>query len=191
MDALQAITERRSVYPDQFISRPVSEEVLLKLLDAANCAPSHKKTYPWRFKVFYEDGLQALSTELGKLYTSTTPKEKFSEFKYKKVMQKPLQSAAVIAICMQRDPKERLPEWEEIAATAMAVQNLWLAATASDLGGYWSSPIAIIEKMDHYLGLSTNERCLGFFYLGYFDKNQQMVDRKDIDTKTTFIRSVK
>ena len=27
---------------------------------------------------------------------------------------------------MKRDLKESVPEWEEIAATAMAVQNMWL-----------------------------------------------------------------
>ena len=41
---------------------------------------------------------------------------------------------------MQRDPGERIPEWEELASVACAVQNMWLSATSYGIGAYWSSP---------------------------------------------------
>ena len=34
---------------------------------------------------------------------------------------------------------EKLPEWEEICAVAMSVQNMHLAAEAMGIGGFWSS----------------------------------------------------
>src|SRR5699024_2898100 len=78
------------------------------------------------------------------------------------------QSACVIAICMQRDPKESLPEWEEIAAVAMAVQNMWLTCTELGIGCYWSSPAAI-RFMDDFFDMEKGEKCFGFLYMGYFD----------------------
>ena len=78
------------------------------------------------------------------------------------------------------DPKERVPEWEEIAATAMAVQNIWLACAGSQIGGYWSTPDYVAELND-YLKLNQNERCLGLFYLGRFDElTPRQTDRNDI-----------
>ncbi len=43
----------------------------------------------------------------------------------------------MIAICMKRraNPDKEMPEWEEMCATACAVQNLWLSATARGLAG--------------------------------------------------------
>jgi nitroreductase len=73
----------------------------------------------------------------------------------------------VIAICMKRH-QDTVPEWEEIAAVAMAVQNMWLTCTALGIGSYWSTPNAI-EHLDEPLNLAHDERCLGLFYMGYSD----------------------
>jgi nitroreductase len=45
-----------------------------------------------------------------------------------------------IAIIFERDAAERVPEWQEIAAVSMAVQNMWLTATGLGLGAFWSTP---------------------------------------------------
>ncbi|MDZ7605566.1 MAG: nitroreductase family protein [Cyclobacteriaceae bacterium] len=45
-----------------------------------------------------------------------------------------------IAIIFERDAAERIPEWQEIAAVSMAVQNMWLTATDMGLGAFWSTP---------------------------------------------------
>ena len=79
-----------------------------------------------------------------------------------------MQSACVIAICMQRDPDERVPEWEEIAAVSCAVQNMWLSCAAHNIGCYWSSSKAILQARE-LLQLREGERCLGLFYMGYHD----------------------
>lgn len=162
----ETIASRRSVYPDQFVEKEISREVLEDLLSSANCAPSHRKTYPWRFVVVTGEAKTNFSQFLADAYKKTTPEEKYSSFKYKKIGEKPLKSGAVIAICMQRDPKERVPEWEEVAATAMAVQNMWLRLEEFDLGGYWSTP-GLKDSFGEYYELPAGQICLGFFYLGY------------------------
>lgn len=172
----KAIISRRSVFPDQFIEREVPKEVLSDLLNSANYAPSHKKTYPWRFVVYTGEAKTSFAHFLADTYVKATPVEKYSAFKHKKVSQKALQSGAVIAIVMQRDVKERVPEWEEVAATAMAVQNLWLRLEELELGGYWSSP-GLKDYFGEFYDLSEGQNCLGFFYLGYVE-NSSLVTKE-------------
>ena len=52
----------------------------------------------------------------------------------------PWKAGALIAICMKRDNKKRIPEWEEVASVSMAVQNMWLTCRAYGIGAYWSTP---------------------------------------------------
>ena len=167
MNIEEAILYRRSVFPEQFEDGPIPNEKIERLLALANCAPTHKKTEPWRFKVACGEKKQQLAEHMALLYKNSVPQKKYSTFKEKKVKQKVEKSAVVLAICMQRDLKERIPEWEEIAAVAMAVQNLWLSLEAEGLGGYWSSP-DFIDQMGSFLNLAEGEKCLGFFYLGNY-----------------------
>ncbi|NND51794.1 MAG: nitroreductase [Flavobacteriaceae bacterium] len=167
MQIKDIIKKRRSVFPAQYNNRPISKDDIMDLLAAANCAPTHRKTEPWRFKIFHGDSQEDLGRFLAEKYKETT--DKFKEFKYNKLRENPKKAAAVLAICMQRDPEESLPEWEEIAATAMAVQNMWLLATAKGIGSYWSSP-GLIKYMGEFIKLNEGERCLGYFYLGYYDE---------------------
>ena len=95
-------------------------------------------------------------------------------------------SAAVIAICMQRDCNESVPEWEEIAAVAMAVQNMWLCCTEMGIGCYWSSP-GLIGHMDEYFDMAEGEKCLGFLYMGYYDTEVKEVTRGAIEDKVVWI----
>ncbi len=179
------IEQRRTVYPQWFTQEEVSAETILRILEAANLAPTHRLTEPWRFIVFHShSSKEDLSAFLAGQYLNDTPVEKQSELKLKKLKQKPLQAGAIIIIIMQRDPQLRVPEWEELAATACAVQNLWLKATELGLGGYWSTPVSIMSKpAAQWLGLSDGERCLGMFYLGYHNMPNLPRNRTDVRNK--------
>jgi nitroreductase len=167
-----------------YTDEPVDEAIIREMLENANWAPNHKKTEPWRFKVFRGEGLQRLGAFLGERYQATTLPEKYSEIKHRKMSTNPTRAGAIIAIIMQRDPEARLPEWEEIAAVATAVQNMWLTATAYGLGGYWSSPNTITEHAADFLGLREGERCLGIFYLAHHRAPADMPrERGDIADK--------
>ena len=159
-------SSRRSIFPIQFSDKEITDTQLNELFEAANWAPTHRRTEPWRFKVFRGDKKTELSHFLVDAYTKTTPK--FSKRKSKSIVEKINLSSAVVLICMKRDEKESVPEWEEIAATAMAVQNLWLQTTELGLGGYWSTP-AYINQIHQFIPFEENEKCLGLFYLGRFE----------------------
>ena len=75
-----AITARRAVFPVQYASEPISEDEIRSLLTLANWAPTHRRTEPWRFKVFHtEASRKALGEFLGATYEETA--EKYSETK--------------------------------------------------------------------------------------------------------------
>ena len=77
----------------------------------------------------------------------------------------------VIAVGMKRNKDNKLPEVEETEATACAVQNMFLTVTAYELGSYWSTAeITYFEEAKSHFGLGTNDKLLGFFYIGYFAK---------------------
>ena len=182
----QLIKERRSIFPPMLSDEKLSDEVIMELLENANWAPNHRKTEPWRFRVFKGEALQRLSDYLGDYYEKNTPPESFSERKLQKTRKKPLMCSHIIAICMQRDPEERVPEWEELSAVSCAVQNLWLSVTAKGLGGYWSSPKSILAA-DEFLGLAEGEKCYGLFYLGVPKPDVQLAgQRGDIKEKVTW-----
>ena len=101
------IAQRRSVYPNQYNGKPVEKEVIERLLAAANHAPTHKRTEPWRFRVLQGESLKRLGEFLQRKYLETNPSPK--QIQARKFLENPPRAGAIIAICMQRDPEERLP----------------------------------------------------------------------------------
>jgi nitroreductase len=166
MSITNIIQTRRSVYPEQYNDKIIPDAEIMLMLENSNFAPTHKLTQPWRFKIIRSDK----KVELGNIIADYSKKnsEQFTEMQYRKIIGKAVKSSHIIAICMQRDSKNSVPEWEEIAATAMAVQNIWLTATELGIAMYWSSPKVIeSEVLANFLKLSEGESCLGFLYMGY------------------------
>lgn len=169
MELEEVIVKRRSLFPKQMSGKQVPQEFIAKMLEMANWAPNHRNTEPWRFKVYTGEAMRALLDECKSCYVRDTPAEKFKRIKLEKIEERKSQVSHIIAICMHRNSKKSVvPEWEELAATAMAVQNMWLTLAASDkYGGYWSSPAyAMGDAFRAFLQLEDDERCLGLFYVG-------------------------
>ena len=182
----ELIQSRRSVYPAQYNGEVIEEEQLKIVLENANWAPTHKLTEPWRFKVITGEARGRLADFMAKKYLETNQDE-FNEVKYNKLKTNPRKAGAILLICLQRDPKERVPEWEEIASVAMAVQNMWLTCHALNIGAYWSSP-PYINMMGEFTDLSENERCIGLFYMGHYDVSAGGPNRTAIDSKIKWIK---
>lgn len=159
----EIIENRRSVFPKDYTSEEISEEILAEILRSAAFAPNHKKTKPWRFKVFKGEEKTALGNKMAEIYKATTRPEVFLEKKYASITENALKANAIISISVNFS--NLVPEWEEIAATAMAVQNMYLTASANGVGAYWSTP-GIIKYLDEFLSLQENQKCYGLFFLG-------------------------
>ena len=183
----KVIHQRRAVYPKYYSDETISKKTILQILENANMAPTHKYTQPWLFKIFSKESRLKLGTEMVSEYKKNSQDSiKNQNLKEKKILDKCNRSKFIIAICMKRDDKSSIPEWEEIAATSMAVQNMWLSCTSRDIGCYWSSP-SYAKNFKKFLGLNNNEKCLGFFYLGKFQhKNLKKTRRDNIENKISW-----
>ena len=177
MNISKIINTRRAVYPSQFKEGDIDKEIIKIILENANTAPTHRMTQPWFFKVYKNESKQKLIDIVSKIDES-----KLSKIKLIKFIQKVNDSDTIISIFLNRDKKERLPEWEEIAAVSMAVQNMWLTCYVNNIGSYWSTP-GFIDEYGKLIKLDNNESSLGFFFMGVYDHKESPKLRDDINTK--------
>ena len=159
----EIIEQRRSVFPKDYTEKEISQEIIDEILHSATLAPNHKRTKPWRFKIFKGEEKAKLALEMQEIYKSTQAPQVFLEKKYQDIGFKINKADAVVSIVVNFSGM--VPEWEEIAAVSMAVQNMYLACTANGVGCYWSSP-KIVENLKYSLTIEENQKCLGLFYMG-------------------------
>ena len=187
MNVPEHVSSRRSIFPQFFTDRPIERAVLDALLEAANLAPSHRKTEPWRYRVYQGAGKKQLLSELREVYETLNGAGTWTEKLAKKFGAKVGQSAAVLVIFLHRDPAQLVPEWEEVAAVGASVENLWNSLAEFDLGGYWSSPGFLCGDYGTYPGAPATDRCLGTFYLGHHQAPDLPRPRGDWRDKVTFV----
>lgn len=180
----ELIKSRRAVQPTQYTDQEITQEELKMIFESANWAPNHKRTEPWRFKIIQGDARKRFADFMVSHYKENTEIEKQSERTINVLTEKCLRSDKIVLICMKKS--ELLPEWEEVAATAMAVQNMWLMCTSMGIGSYWSSPSAI-HKVEKFVELEENERCLGIYYMGRLDGELMEGRRNPVESKLEFI----
>ncbi len=117
MEVMQAILERRSVR--SYRPEPVSDEVLLRLIEAGVWAPSGGNAQTWRFVVITDPASIRRVKMLSPGLLGNPP--------------------AVIAVCQDLSEAERRgaslgKEMLSVMDSAMAAQNIMLAAFAEGLG---------------------------------------------------------
>ncbi|RXM37951.1 nitroreductase [Chryseobacterium sp. CH21] len=159
----EIIEQRRSIFPKDYTDTEISQEVVEEIVNSATFAPNHKRTKPWRFKIFKGEEKAQLASEMQAIYKAITPEQLFLEKKYADIGFKINKANVVVSIVVNFSGM--VPEWEEIAATSMAVQNMYLTCTANNIGCYWSSP-KIVENLKDSLTIEENQQCLGLFYMG-------------------------
>lgn len=185
---INEIIKNRRATPPRFLSNSeISKEIIQQLLENANWAPTHKKTEPWRFKVFTGNAKQTLAERIhALLLEKMKPGEPVNEQKTDKFISGIKNVPVAIAIIFERDSAERIPEWEEIAAVSMAVQNMWLTATSLGLGAFWSTP-EFLPLLNDILEIQPRQKLLGFFYVGEIALEYPSPGRGNISAKVVWM----
>ncbi len=164
------IKQRRTIKPECMNGKRISNSNINELLELANWAPTHGYTEPWRFVVFTEESLARFSSFHALIYKQETPKDKYQQKKFDKILSRTEKVSHLVAIVMKRGKNAKIPAHEEYASTAIAAQNIWLGATAKKIACYWGTGgMTFHPKMKEYLGFSEEDEVLGFLYLGYPD----------------------
>lgn len=140
----RAIHERRDMR--HFSGGAVADELLQRLLQAAHHAPSVGFMQPWRFvRVRSQPLRQSLHAlvEQERVLTAQALGQREDEFMKLKV-QGVMDAAEVLVVALPPGREHHvfgrrtLPEMD-LASSACAIQNLWLAARAEGLGMGWVS----------------------------------------------------
>ncbi len=163
MEALDLLLNRVSVGR---LLEPAPDAAQRELLfRAALRAPDHGQLRPWRFLTV--EG--AARVQLGELFAATllanNPEAKAEALDKARAM--PLRAPLLVAViaCLSAHPK--VPEQEQLLAAGCAAHGILLAAHAQGLGAMWrTGELSHDARVRSGLGLTTNERIVGFIYLG-------------------------
>lgn len=166
--------------------KKATNEQITQLLELADWAPTHGLTEPWRF-VVYANPADFCHAHAG-LYKQNTSAEEFSQGVYDNLSHQGDKASHVIISVMQRGNLPKIPAFEELAATACAVQNILLGATAAGLASYWGTG-GMIQKpaMRTFLNLRDEDEVMGVLYLGYADEQPQGMRRISLTEKVKWV----
>lgn len=161
-----AIKTRRSFSLKELSPESLDLGLVAQMLEAANWAPSHGKTEPWRFVVYSGEARQIIGEAFGVAYRRLNQGRSYAEAGERGQRERVWQAPVWIALGMQPNP--RLPEWEELVAFGSAVQNMQLMASALGLASKWTSgACAIHPYVAEVVGFAPETQLYGFLYVGH------------------------
>ncbi|MER5503095.1 nicotinate-nucleotide--dimethylbenzimidazole phosphoribosyltransferase [Streptomyces sp. NPDC002561] len=174
---LRVMRERRDIR-NGFRNDPIPHEVLLRVLEAAHTAPSVGHSQPWDFVVIRSAETRRAMHELAQrqrdAYAKSLPKgraKQFKELKIEAILDTP------VNIVVTADPtrggrhtlgRHTQPQMAPYSS-ALAVENLWLAARAEGLGVGWVS-FFDEREMVRALGLPEHLEVVAYLCVGYVDE---------------------
>ncbi|MFI8293094.1 nicotinate-nucleotide--dimethylbenzimidazole phosphoribosyltransferase [Streptomyces sp. NPDC085614] len=174
---LRVMRERRDIR-NGFRSDPIPHEVLLRVLEAAHTAPSVGHSQPWDFVVIRSAETRRSMHELAQrqreAYANSLPKaraKQFKELKIEAILDTPVN--IVVTADPTRGGRHTLGRYTQPQmapySSALAVENLWLAARAEGLGVGWVS-FFDEREMVRALGLPEHLEVVAYLCVGYVDE---------------------
>jgi 5,6-dimethylbenzimidazole synthase len=190
MDVFEAMEERRSCR--DFLSDPVDEDIILKILRAGAWAPSPMNAQPWQFVVVTGDKVKRA------LFNEADERKKWglevSGWKWLEGYRVDFLKSAPVIIAVVGDPKKTgLDSFLQEGsvgyqhACAAAIQNMHLAAHALGLGSLW---FTLFDKqvVRRILEVPEDKTPLALICLGKPAKASPHIPRKEVVEKTRFLR---
>ncbi|MBM7775472.1 5,6-dimethylbenzimidazole synthase [Actinokineospora baliensis] len=183
MDVYEAIAMRRDVRAE-FTGAAVDDEVLGRVLGAAHAAPSVGMSQPWDFVVVRDAATRAgfyehVQQERARFAAGLTGERAatFERVKVDGVLE------STLSIVVTYDPARGGPAVlgrhaiadAGLYSVCLAIQNLWLAATAENLGVGWVS----FYQEDHLrslLDIPASVRPVAWLCLGPVERRQEVPD---------------
>ena len=182
----KAIYSRRDVR-SHFVSKPIEDNVLSRILHAAHHAPSVGFSQPWNFiliknretKQKIKESFEKEKERSSKL-VEEPKKSKYLSFKLEGILESP------INLCVTYDPtkfgpfvigRSSIPE-AGLYSVCCAIQNLWLSARTEGLGLGWVS-ILSNDILKEVLSLPEHVVPVAYLCLGYVD---DFAEKPDLET---------
>jgi 5,6-dimethylbenzimidazole synthase len=177
-DAVYRAIETRRDVRDQFLSDPLPEDLISRLLGAAHSAPSVGFMQPWSFVLVRDPDVREAAwkafdranSEAAELFEGER-RTSYRSLKLEGIRKAPL------SICVTCDPDRAGPivlgrthnPRMDAYSTVCAIQNLWLAARAEGVGMGWVS-IFHDDDIRALLGIPERIEIVAWLCLGYVDE---------------------
>jgi 5,6-dimethylbenzimidazole synthase len=179
----KAIYSRRDVR-SHFISKPIEDNILSKILHAAHHAPSVGFSQPWNFilvkdiktKNKIKESFKAEKNRSAQL-VEESKRSKYISFKLEGILESP------VNLCVTYDPtkfgpfvigRSSIPE-AGLYSVCCAIQNLWLSARTEGVGLGWVS-ILSNDTLKEVLELPEHVIPVAYLCLGYVDEFAEKPD---------------
>jgi nitroreductase len=181
------IQNRRTIKPFMMNGNKIPDEQIAELLALADWAPTHGLTEPWRFTVYAEPA--AFCHQHAEMYKQNTSADEFTQGVYDNFFHQGDKVSHVIVAVMQRGNLPKISAFEEMAATACAIQNILLGATALNMASFWSTGGMILKPaMKAFLQLRDDDEVMGVLYFGYADEYPKGIRRVPLAEKVKWIK---
>lgn len=182
-DVYDVMFRRRDVR-GQFVGGTVPDEVLTRVLGAAHAAPSVGLTQPWDFVLVDDDALRRrfqahVAGERETFAASLDPVQaaRFAGIKVEGILE------SALGVVVTYDPERGSPAVlgrhaiadAGLYSTCLAIQNLWLAATAEGLGVGWVS-FYREPFLRELLGIPVGVRPVAWLCLGPVERLEAVPD---------------
>jgi 5,6-dimethylbenzimidazole synthase len=183
----KAIFSRRDVR-SHFVGREITNDVLLRILNAAHHAPSVGFSQPWNFILIKDRAIRQKVKEsfarerersISMLDGNEQRKKQYVSLKLEGILE------SAVNICVTYDPTRFGPfvlgrtsiEETGVYSVACAIQNLWLAARAEGVGVGWVSILAN-KDLEEILAIPSHVKPVAYLCLGYV---REFAEKPDLE----------
>lgn len=194
---LQSISQRRSIR--MFQDTPIDDDLIRKILDAANQAPSAHNQQSWRFVVLQgakKDALSELVVEHSSRFEK--PASSILRMSSRSIKNAPLVIAVVNTGALiehgshlfkiDQNLGKDFFRTMEIQSSAAAVENLLIAATSLGLGSVWLGILYLIkDEVREFLGEAKGE-FMAVIPVGYPSKKHHGPNKKALIYVAKYLR---
>ena len=144
-------------------AKQVSNDVLQRVIDAAQFAPNHRRTWPLRVAAVSGASRSALGDTIADAMALFGD----DEAKVTKARTKYMRSPVVLVIASAQGSSENETE-ENKYAVAAGIQNMLLMAHSLGLATLWGSPAkGANEAIARTCGFETSDHVMGLVYVGW------------------------
>ncbi|HEX6969854.1 MAG TPA: nitroreductase [Micromonosporaceae bacterium] len=174
MDLFEAVRTRRSA--SGLLDAAPDDAELTELVELAMTAPDHAALRPWRLVVLRGTARITLGAALAA--TEEDPEAAA------KAAAKPLRAPLLLGIVFRPQVHPKVPEWEQVAATAAMVTLLELLLHGRGWGAIWrSGRVVEAEPVRRAMGVAEDERLLGWLYIGQPDPQRSRGPRPPLSAQ--------
>ncbi|MGB3480530.1 MAG: nitroreductase family protein, partial [bacterium] len=180
MNIIEAITKRRSIR--KFKGTPISDDIIIKILNAAVQAPSGKNRQPWHFIVVKDEKKNEMMNILRQVINNAKQQGRdtgSSEGTAQTMEQAPV-TIFIFNANAERAKGKKTSNIVDAQSIGAAIQNMLLASLEYDIGSLWICDVFYADdELCTWLGQT--QEMIAAVSLGYPDEQPNARPRKQIE----------